>query len=136
MKNILSVPTNNALPSEISKWPVKRQWEMFSGAVGQIIDTCRYVIDDEVTVVQHSLLPTSLNQNPRACGVSSEYMYIYIHIWFIQCQLQLSLHPSQDDIYQHGFLHLLVSRMPLMNYTRQPQTTSSNMALLFSIMDS
>ena len=42
MKEITDSPKFNALPSCMSKWPVEKQWRVFSNTVGQFVD--RYVI--------------------------------------------------------------------------------------------
>lgn len=79
MKDVTSNPTNNALPSDITKWPVDRQWKTFSKAIGQIVD--RYVIVDEFasaqpqSAVSKSQRSSSLEQNPHVSRITVEHSY-------------------------------------------------------------
>lgn len=76
MKATSSTPTNNALPSDISKWPVQRQWRTFSEVVGRIID--RYVIVDEFYSIRRqskSQKSSSLKENPHTSRISIEHAY-------------------------------------------------------------
>ena len=74
MKNVSSNSTNNALPSDITKWPVDRQWNTFSKAIGQIVD--RYVIVNEFastqpqSAVSMSQKSSSLEQNPHVSRIT------------------------------------------------------------------
>ena len=45
MKCTSGTSTNNTLPSDISKWPVQRQWQTYSEVINRIVD--RYIIVDE-----------------------------------------------------------------------------------------
>ena len=71
--------TNNALPSDITKWPVDRQWKTFSKAIGQIVD--RYIIVDEFasaqpqSAVSKSQKSSSLEQNPHISRITVEHSY-------------------------------------------------------------
>ena len=79
MKDVSNNPTNNALPSYITKWPVDRQWKTFSKAIGQIVD--RYVTVDEFasaqpqSAVSKSQKSSSLEQNPHISRITVEHSY-------------------------------------------------------------
>lgn len=82
MKGIEDSPVFNALPSRISKWPLEKQWRVFSYTVGQLID--RYVIVRKFAdlhpqphiprPVLSSLMDT-LHNNPHAFRVTMEHSY-------------------------------------------------------------
>lgn len=75
-------PSFNALPSNLSKWPVKEQWKVFSHAIGRLID--RYVIvkkfadlhpEPHIPRQLLSSLEDALRSNPHAFRISMEHGY-------------------------------------------------------------
>lgn len=75
-------PSFNALPSNLSKWPVKEQWRVSSHAIGRLID--RYVIVNKFADLHPephiprqllSSLEDAPKSNPHAFRISVEHGY-------------------------------------------------------------